>query len=325
LWASIAVNLHASAPSTERPTLCIMGPTGSGKTRLAVELVQRLPFDIISVDSALVYRDMDIGTAKPDADTLRVAPHRLIDFLDPSESYSAARFRIDCLQEMELIQQSGRLPLLVGGTLLYFRALQHGLSPMPAANPAVRARLDAQLQEQGLEALHQRLATVDPVAAERIHKNDPQRILRALEVYELTGRSLTAHFSDADPHLQAVPLLKLAVAPCDRALLQDRIERRFDQMLEAGLVAEVERLRARGDLGLQLPSIRAVGYRQVWQYLTGELDYAQMRSRSIIATRQYAKRQLTWLRGDSEVIWLDADAPGLCDQVCELLRAHHFY
>ena len=296
-----------------------MGPTGSGKTRLAVELVQRLPFDIISVDSALVYRGMNIGTAKPDADTLRVAPHRLIDFLDPSESYSAARFSKDCLQEMEQIQQSGRLPLLVGGTLLYFRALQHGLSPMPAADPEVRARLDAQLQEQGLEALHQRLARVDPVAAQRIHRNDPQRILRALEVYELTGRSLTAHFETADPRPRSAPLLKLAVAPCDRAILYDRIERRFDQMLEAGLVAEVERLHARGDLGPQLPAIRAVGYRQVWQYLTGELDYAQMRSRAIVATRQFAKRQLTWLRGDPEVVWLDADTPGLCDRVCQLL------
>lgn len=296
-----------------------MGPTGSGKTRLAVELVQRLPFDIISVDSALVYRGMDIGTAKPDPDTLRMAPHRLIDFLDPSESYSAARFSKDCLREMEQIQQSGRLPLLVGGTLLYFRALQHGLSPMPAADPGVRARLDAQLQEQGLEALHRRLARVDPVAAQRIHCNDPQRILRALEVYELTGRSLTAHFETAGPQPRSVPLLKLAVAPCDRAILHDRIERRFDQMLEAGLIAEVERLHARGDLGPQLPAIRAVGYRQVWQYLTGELDYAQMRSRAIVATRQFAKRQLTWLRGDPEVVWLDADAPGLCDQVCDLL------
>lgn len=296
-----------------------MGPTGSGKTRLAVDLVQRLPFDIISVDSALVYRGMDIGTAKPDADTLRLAPHRLIDFLDPSESYSAARFSKDCLHEMEQIQQAGGLPLLVGGTLLYFRALQHGLSPMPAADAGVRAGLDAQLQAQGLEALHLRLAEVDPVAAERIHRNDPQRILRALEVYELTGRSLTAHFGDTDPQLRPVPLLKLAVAPRDRAILHDRIERRFDQMLEAGLVAEVERLYARGDLGLHLPAIRAVGYRQVWQYLTGELDYAQMRARAIVATRQYAKRQLTWLRGDPEVIWLDADAPGLCDQVSDLL------
>ena len=296
-----------------------MGPTGSGKTHLAVELVQRLPYDIISVDSALVFREMDIGTAKPDAETLRRAPHRLIDFLDPSESYSAARFRKDCLLEMEQIQQIGRLPLLVGGTLLYFRALQHGLSPMPAANTAVRARLDAQLQAQGLDALHQRLAEVDPVAAARIHPNDPQRILRALEVYELTGRSLTAHFGEAGSKTRPMPMLKLAVAPRDRAILNERIERRFDQMLEAGLVAEVERLFARSDLGLHLPAIRAVGYRQVWQYLTGELDYSQMRAKAITATRQYAKRQLTWLRGDPEVVWLDADAPGLGDQVCDLL------
>jgi tRNA dimethylallyltransferase len=190
---------------------------------------------------------------------------------------------------------------------------------MPAADAAVRTRLDAQLQAQGLDALHQRLADVDPVAAARIHPNDPQRILRALEVYELTGRSLSAHFDATDPALPPVPLLKLAVAPRDRAILHERIERRFDQMLETGLVAEVERLFARGDLGLHLPAIRAVGYRQVWQYLTGELDYTQMRAKAITATRQYAKRQLTWLRGDPEVVWLDADAPGLCDQVCELL------
>ncbi|MFP5505157.1 MAG: tRNA (adenosine(37)-N6)-dimethylallyltransferase MiaA [Gammaproteobacteria bacterium] len=306
--------------SGDRPAVCITGPTASGKTGLAVELVRRFPFEIVSVDSALIYRGMDIGTAKPDAATLAVAPHRLIDFLDPSEAYSAAQFRNDCLREMEQIREAGRLPLLVGGTMLYFRALQHGLAPLPGADPALRARLDAQIREQGLESLHARLAEVDPEAARRIHPNDPQRIQRALEVYELSGRPLSAHFAQADPDWRPLRLLKLAVAPRDRAVLHARIERRFGQMLEQGFVAEVERLYARGDLGLHLPAIRAVGYRQVWQYLAGELSYAQMRERAVVATRQYAKRQLTWLRSEADLVWLDADAPGLFDRVCELLR-----
>lgn len=299
-----------------------MGPTASGKTRLAVELVQQFPFEIVSVDSALIYRGMDIGTAKPDAATLAVAPHRLIDFLDPAQAYSAARFRNDCLCEMEQIRQAGRLPLLVGGTLLYFRALQHGLSPLPGADPAVRARLEAQMREQGLESLHARLAEVDPVAARRIHPNDPQRIQRALEVYELSGRPLSVHFADTDPDWRPLRLLKLAVVPRDRDVLHARIERRFGQMLEQGFMAEVERLFARGDLGLHLPAIRAVGYRQAWQYLAGELTYAQMCERAVVATRQYAKRQLTWLRSEQDLVWLDGDAPGLFDRVCELLREH---
>lgn len=307
---------------TDRPVLCIMGPTASGKTRLAVDLVQHFPFEIVSVDSALIYRGMDIGTAKPDAATLAVAPHRLIDFLDPAQAYSAAQFRSDCLREMEQIRQAGRLPLLVGGTMLYFRALQHGLSPLPGADPALRARLDVQMREQGLESLHARLAEVDPEAARRIHPNDPQRIQRALEVYELSGRPLSAHFSEIDPEWRPLRLLKLAVVPRDRSVLHVRIEQRFGQMLEHGFVAEVERLYARGDLGLHLPAIRAVGYRQVWRYLAGELSYAQMCERAVVATRQYAKRQLTWLRSEPDLLWLDADAPGLFDEVCELLRRH---
>ncbi|MFA7386278.1 MAG: tRNA (adenosine(37)-N6)-dimethylallyltransferase MiaA [Thiohalobacteraceae bacterium] len=299
-----------------------MGPTASGKTGLATGLVQRFPFEIISVDSALIYRGMDIGTAKPDADSLRVAPHRLIDILDPSESYSAARFRDDCLQEMEQIRRGGSLPLLVGGTMLYFRALQQGLAPMPAADPEVRRRLEAELQDRGGAALHARLARVDPVAARRIHPNDPQRVQRALEVYELSGRPLTAHFAEQGASPAQVPLLKLALLPRDRTELYARIEQRFDAMLEAGLVAEVERLFARGDLHARLPAMRAVGYRQVWQYLSGEYDYAEMRRRAVAATRQYAKRQLTWLRSEPELIRLDADAPRLCDEVCRLLRRH---
>ena len=309
-------------PKPDAPVLCIMGPTAAGKTGLAVELVQRFPFEIVSVDSALVYRGMDIGTAKPDAATLRIAPHRLIDFLDPGEAYSAARFREDCLREMEQIRSTGRIPLLVGGTMLYFRALERGLSPLPGANPTVRARLDAQWKALGAEALHARLAEVDPQAAARIHRNDPQRIQRALEVYEISGRPLSAHFAERDSRMQPVPLLKLVVAPHDREVLHQRIGQRFGQMIEQGLVAEVEQLYRRGDLGPQLPALRAVGYRQVWQYLAGELDYAQMCERAVIATRQYAKRQLTWLRGDPDVVWLDAEAPDLIDRVCDLLREH---
>lgn len=301
------------------PRLCIMGPTASGKTRLAVELVRRFPFDIISVDSAMVYRGMDIGTAKPDAEVLRIAPHRLIDVLDPAERYSAALFRKDCLRELEQIDHSGRLPLLTGGTLLYFRALQQGLAVLPDADRAVRARLDAEAREHGLETLHARLAAVDPESARRIHPNDPQRIQRALEVYELSGRPLSAHFADEVKDGAPQRLLKLAVAPSDRSVLRRRIEERFGQMLEQGLVAEVERLYRRGDLGPHLPSIRAVGYRQVWQYLAGGLDYAQMGERAIVATRQYAKRQLTWLRGDDDVIWLDAESPRLLDRTLHIL------
>jgi len=316
------VNVAVDTPTLDAPVVCIMGPTAAGKTGLAVELVQRMPFEIVSVDSALVYRGMDIGTAKPDAATLRIAPHRLIDFLDPAEAYSAARFRTDCLREMEQIRTAGCLPLLVGGTMLYFRALQRGLSPMPGADQRVRARLEAQWQALGPEVMHTRLAAVDPQAAARIHRNDPQRVQRALEVYELSGRPLSAHFAERDSCARPVPLLKLAVVPRERGVLHERIGRRFAQMLELGFVAEVERLYRRGDLGPHLPAIRAVGYRQVWQHLAGELSYAQMCERAVIATRQYAKRQLTWLRGDPEVIWLDAEAPDLLDQVWNLLREH---
>ena len=315
------MNTPASASRAHpAPTLCIMGPTASGKTQLAVDLVQRFPFSIISVDSAMVYRGMDIGTAKPDADLLRVAPHRLIDFLDPAERYSAARFRTDCLAEMEQIDRSGRLPVLVGGTMLYFRALQRGLAPMPGADTAVRARLESELKAHGLGSLHARLAQVDPQAAQRIHPNDPQRIQRALEVYEISGRPLTEHFNEGVSDVPPVPLLRLAIAPADRSVLHRRIEQRFGLMLEQGLVEEVERLYRRGDLGPHLPSIRAVGYRQVWQYLAGELDYEQMCAKAVVATRQYAKRQFTWLRSEPDLIWLDADAPGLLDRAIAVLR-----
>lgn len=279
----------------------IMGPTGSGKTDLAVALRKHFPVEIISVDSALVYKGMDIGSAKPDAVTLAQAPHRLINFLDPSQPYSAADFREDALREMADITAQGRIPLLVGGTMLYFRALEYGLSDLPEANPDIRARLEAEAAEYGWQTLHNRLAGIDPVAAGRIHPNDPQRLQRALEVYELTGKSLTelqqAAWHEACPY----KLLKIALIPENRAWLHARLAQRFDQMLEQGVIEEVQKLLTRGDLDVHLPAIRAVGYRQIWDYLINKIDYNQMHDRAIVATRQLAKRQMTWLRSEKEI------------------------
>lgn len=294
-----------AAADLRPPVLFLMGPTASGKTALAVELVRRLPFEIISVDSAQVYREMDIGTAKPDAKTRRHAPHRLVDILDPAETYSAGQFRADALREIAAIQAAGRVPLLVGGTMLYFRALEQGLAELPAADPMVRARLAAEWAEQGGAALHARLARLDPAAAARIHPHDAQRIQRALEVYELAGRPLTELCAHPRTELLPFRIVRLIVAPADRAVLHARIESRFRMMLEQGFVAEVERLRARGDLNPELPSMRAVGYRQAWAYLDGALDYPAMVECGIAATRQFAKRQLTWLRTESRAAWLD--------------------
>ena len=279
----------------------IMGPTGTGKTDLAVELHKHFPIEIISVDSALVYKGLDIGSAKPDAATLAEAPHRLIDFLDPSQPYSAADFREDALREMADISARGKIPVLVGGTMLYFRALEYGLSALPPANPEIRARLEAEAATHGWQALHDRLASIDPLAAQRIHPNDPQRLQRALEVFELTGQSLTelqqAEWHDACPY----QLLKIALIPEDRGWLHARLAQRFDQMLQQGVIDEVRKLLARGDLDTHLPAIRAVGYRQIWDYLINEIDYNQMRDRAIVATRQLAKRQMTWLRSEKDV------------------------
>ena len=279
----------------------IMGPTGTGKTDLAVELRKHFPIEIISVDSALVYKGLDIGSAKPDAATLAEAPHRLIDFLDPSQPYSAAEFREDALHEMADITAHGKIPLLVGGTMLYFRALEYGLSALPQADPAIRARLEAEASTHGWQVLHDRLASIDPIAAQRIHPNDPQRLQRALEVFELTGQSLTelqqAEWHDACPY----QLLKIALIPEDRGWLHARLVQRFDQMLQQGVVDEVRKLLVRGDLDTHLPAIRAVGYRQIWDYLINEIDYNQMRDRAIVATRQLAKRQMTWLRSEKDV------------------------
>ena len=276
-----------------------MGPTASGKTTLAVELVKHLPLEIISVDSALVYRGMNIGTARPDDDLLRRAPHRLIDIRDPSEAYSAAEFRDDALVEMADITAQGRIPLLVGGTFLYFRALEAGLSDMPAADPAVRARLETEAGQVGWEAMHARLATVDPGAARRIHANDPQRIQRALEVYALSGRPISDFHQQQQADALPYRVLKMGLIPADRAVLHDLILQRFELMLAAGLVDEVRELFNRGDLTAELPAMRAVGYRQVWAFLAGKTSYDEMVGQAIVATRQYAKRQLTWLRSEA--------------------------
>ncbi|HMT92333.1 tRNA (adenosine(37)-N6)-dimethylallyltransferase MiaA [uncultured Thiothrix sp.] len=285
----------------------LMGPTGTGKTDLAVAIRQQLPVEIISVDSALVYKSMDIGTAKPDAETLKQAPHRLIDFLDPKQAYSAADFREDALREMAEITASGRIPLLVGGTMLYFRALELGLSELPSADPTIRARLVQEAAELGWTALHQRLQHIDPEAAARIHPNDPQRLQRALEVYELTGQNLTT--LQASLRFETCPyqLLKIALVPEHRTWLHERLEQRFDKMLDLGLVLEVEQLYARPELNNSLPAIRAVGYRQVWDYLDGKIDYNLMRNRAIVATRQLAKRQMTWLRSDQGLSLYNAE------------------
>ena len=283
----------------------LMGPTASGKSALAMELVRRLPCDIISVDSALVYRGMDIGTAKPTPAELAVAPHRLIDVRDPVQSYSAADFCQDALQEMTAITAQGRIPLLVGGTMLYYKALLEGLSPLPEADPHIRAVIEAQAAESGWGALHAELCRIDPVAGARIHPNDPQRLSRALEVFRITGKTLTELTQQQGPGLP-YQTLQYAIAPQERVLLRQRIAERFDAMLALGFETEVRNLMARGDLHPELPSMRCVGYRQMWDYLSGVLDYAEMRYRGIVATNQLAKRQMTWLRGWSHpLIWLE--------------------
>ena len=307
------------------PVLFLMGPTASGKTALAVELVRRLPFEIISVDSAQVYREMDIGTAKPDVETRRIAPHRLVDIRDPAEAYSAGQFRADALHEIATIQAAGHAPLLVGGTMLYFRALERGLAELPTADPALRARLAAERAEQGGAALHARLARLDPAAAARIHPADSQRIQRALEVYELTGRPLTELCAVSRNESLPFRIVKWIVAPANRQVLHERIKQRFQLMLAQGFVAEVERLRRRGDLNPDAPSMRAVGYRQVWAYLDGRLDETAMVERGIIATRQYAKRQLTWLRAEAGAVWLDGDENRRLDQAITRLREQGFF
>ena len=289
------------------PVVAIMGPAASGKTGLALELAKHIPAEIISVDSALVYRHMDIGTAKPTPEEMAIAPHWLVDIIEPNEAYSVAEFVKDATRLIGEIHSRGKLPILAGGTIMYFNALINGISPLPKSDTKIRDDIAREAEEKGWQVLHDELAVIDPVAAARIHPNDPQRLTRALEVYRSSGQTLT-HWQQQATTRCPYNIEQFAIAPQDRAVLHDRIAQRFDLMLEQGLVAEVEKLYQRGDLNEDMPSIRSVGYRQVWQYLNGELSYADMRDRGIIATRQLAKRQLTWLRGWSELTWLDTFA-----------------
>ncbi len=294
---------HPDAPFA----VCIMGPTATGKTDLAIACVEELGMELISVDSALVYKDMDIGTAKPDIATLVKAPHRLINIVDPSEAYSAGRFREDALNEMADITKTGHTPLLVGGTMLYFNALQKGMANLPQADAGIRQKLDEEVERTGWQGLHKRLSEVDPESAKRLHPNDPQRIKRALEVYDITGKSLTEIWAEQANELPSYRLIKIALMPPDRVELRQRIERRFDAMLVAGVVEEVRALFRRGDLNPEMPSMRAVGYRQIWSYLAGDYDYETMREKAITATAQLAKRQMTWLRSESECNFIDPE------------------
>ncbi|HEX7338588.1 MAG TPA: tRNA (adenosine(37)-N6)-dimethylallyltransferase MiaA [Rhodanobacteraceae bacterium] len=302
-------------PCDKRPfAIFLMGPTASGKTALACRLADRFPVELVSVDSALVYRGLDVGAAKPDAATLARYPHHLIDVRDPAEPYSAAEFCTDAVAAMQAITQAGRVPLLVGGTGLYFRALQQGLSPLPSADATLRQRLAEEAGCVGWPVLHARLATLDPAAAARIKPRDAQRIARALEVIELgDGRSLTEQ--QADVRRQAFPwrVLKLALMPGDRALLHARIARRFDTMLADGFIDEVRGLHQRADLAPDLPAMRAVGYRQAWDFVDGKIDQAALRARAVAATRQLAKRQITWLRAQLDARWLDSESARVTD------------
>lgn len=301
------------------PIIFLMGPTASGKTELAAELVQRLPLEIVSVDSAMVYRGMDIGTAKPCRELLSKAPHRLIDICDPAEAYSAARFRKDALREIASIRRTGRTPLLTGGTGLYFRSLERGLSPLPSADPIIRARLAREGSELGWPELHRRLAQVDPDSASRIHPNDPQRIQRALEVFELSGMPMSCLLARGrSGALEKVPL-KLVIAPAQRADSRLRAEQRFREMLVNGLLDEARGLYGRGDLNAGMPSMRLVGYRQIWQFLAGAIDEKEMIRRAVVATQQLAKRQMTWFRAEESAVWLSGTGPQLVDKVLKIL------
>ena len=284
-----------------------MGPTASGKTAFAMELYDKYPIDIISVDSALIYRGMDIGSAKPTKQEQQKYPHKLIDICDPAESYSAANFRHDAIEEIEKSLSNGRTPLLVGGTMLYFKALIEGLSPLPAADSEIRQQIEEKANKLGWQAIHEELKKVDPVSAQRIHPNDPQRLNRALEVYLISGKSLSELTQESG---EALPydIMQLAIMPEDRAELHQRIEQRFLQMLDQGFEDEVKTLMLRSDLHTNLPSIRCVGYRQMWEYLNGDISYDEMVFKGICATRQLAKRQITWLRGWKQPItWLNQD------------------
>jgi len=302
------------------PAIFLMGPTASGKTALSVELAKRFNAEIISVDSALVFKGMDIGTAKPSLEERSGIPHHLIDILDPSESYSTGEFRKQALALMADITARGKIPLLAGGTMLYFNALYHGLAELPNADEALRKELDAEAQLIGKQAMHDQLKLVDPVAAARIHPNDPQRVQRALEVYRLSGKSMTELHAEANAKPIPYRQIKLVIAPQSRAILHEKIALRFQQMLDNGLIEEVRTLYQRGDLNTNMPAIRAVGYRQVWNYLEGNINLDELREQGIAATRQLAKRQFTWLRRETEAQWFYTEAIDVCEQVTQWLK-----
>ncbi|WP_291622349.1 tRNA (adenosine(37)-N6)-dimethylallyltransferase MiaA [Colwellia sp.] len=306
--------------SNQPPVICLMGPTASGKTALAMALQEALPCDIVSVDSALIYRDMNIGTAKPSKAELAQYPHRLIDLRDASESYSAADFCRDALAEIAEIRSNNRIPLLVGGTMMYFKSLIEGISPLPTANAEIRQEIEREALAKGWQAMHDQLAEIDPVSALRIHPNDPQRLTRALEVYRLTSNTLTQLTQIKGAKLGG-DVLQLAITPQERSTLHERIALRYQQMIAMGFEQEVIKLKSRGDLHQDLPAIRCVGYRQMWQYLDGEFDHDEMIFRGVCATRQLAKRQLTWLRNWPDLHWLTTDDNTNLAQVLSLLNS----
>lgn len=303
------------------PVVVLMGPTASGKSRLAIELADALNGEIVSVDSSLVYRGMDIGTAKPTPAERAAVPHHLIDILDPSEVFSTGQFRDQALALIAAITARGRLPVLAGGTMLYFNALLRGLAELPSADPAIRREIEARAAREGWPTLHAELARLDPPAAARIHPNDPQRLQRALEVFYVTGRTLSDLCEGSRTPVLPFRPLRLVLAPSSRAVLAERIAERFRRMLEEGFLQEVEVLYLRGDLNETLPSIRAVGYRQAWTYLEGECDFDSFVERAIIATRQFAKRQYTWLRKETEATWLESEALGLIERAVGEVKA----
>ena len=298
----------------------LMGPTAAGKTDTAMALHERLGHELISVDSAMVYRGMDIGSAKPSPAELSRAPHHLIDIRDPATPYSAADFREDALSLMRQISAAGNVPLLVGGTMLYYKRLVEGVANLPAADPVIRQQLEEKWQKEGLLSLHKRLAEVDAVSAQRIHPNDPQRIMRALEVYYASGRPMSDLWAEQSRETFPWRVLSIVLAPSDRHLLHQRIAKRFELMMAEGLINEVAALKKRNDLHLGLPAMKSVGYRQVWEYLEGDYDYATLVERGVIATRQLAKRQLTWLRSWPSLEWVDSQRPDALDKVLKIVR-----
>ena len=319
------MNSPASNSKAQKPAaICLLGPTAIGKTQLALELADKLPVSLINVDSVQIYRGMNIGTGKPDAATLAQYPHQLMDIMDPSQAYSAADFRDDAIRVMQEAVDAGKTPVLVGGTMLYFKVLRDGLAEMPNADPGVRREIEELAANLGWEAVHAELAIVDPESAARIHRNDPQRLQRALEVYRLTGKSLSAHHAAESMKTAAdlpCSLRFMAIQAADRAVLHERISARFQAMLASGLIEEVQELHDREDLHIHLNSIKSVGYRQIWQYLEGDLDYDGMVERSIIATRQLAKRQITWLRSWPNLLQLGEPPAKSIDNVLKYLES----